>query len=282
MHPPNRIAAAPTAGALLVLAACGGVGAPAPQPVILAYQVPDSIRVSYEFGDTASFTIETGAMGDMEVSTDRSGTAAIRFGAADQGVLAYVRFPRFHASFRNPAQGSVSADESAIGGSFTVAVAPRGTVEVVDSPSLDSLLLDIAGPMSLVRPFFVQLPGGPPEDRWVDTVTTVEEVGDTRTRTRTVVTSSLVGDTMVAGRRLLHIRTRAESSLEVTGSSGGMELEQRLDGVTTGIVLWDPVAGLLVERAESGDLEGTLELPGAGVPAFPVRGHLTRTVRLRR
>lgn len=282
MQPARKVAPAYRVGALLALAACGGVGAPAPEPVILTYQVPDPGSVSYEFGDSATFTIDTGAMGAMEVTTDRSGTADVRFTPAEEGVHASVRFPRFRASFRNPAQGDVSVDESAIGGAFSVAVSPGGDVEVVDAPRLDSLLLDIAGPASLVRPFFVQLPGGLAVDRWVDTVTTVEETGETRTRTRSVITSSLVGDTMVAGRRLLHIRTRAESSMDVDGTSGGVELEQRLTGVTIGTVLWDPVAGLLVWRTESGDLEGTLEVAAAGVPPFPIQGRLSRTVSLRR
>jgi hypothetical protein len=154
---------------------------------------------------------------------------------------------------------------------------------VVDTPSLSDAVLDIAGPDGLVRPLFVQLPARSvdPGDQWVDTLTTVDESAGTRSVVRSRITSTLDGDTVVAGRRLLRIRTVAENSVEVTGVSGGVEISQRLEGTTSGVVLWDDGDHLLVERTATGTLLGTLEMPGLDVPPMPVQARLRRTVSLR-
>lgn len=264
----------------LALTGCGAMtGASAPDG--LAYGPPDPDPAAYVFTDTAVFTIET-AMGAIEVVTAQAGVAELDFRRwADGRVL--VRFPRFRGSFRNAAQGTSTVDEGEIGGPFTVRVSHTGLVEVVDTPSLGQALLDIAGPENLVRPLFAQLPGRPVEigDRWVDTVATVEEIAGTRSVARSVITSTLEGDTVVAGRRLLRILTESANTIEVTGVSGGVDVEQRLTGVTTGTVLWDETARLLVERVVTGELAGTLTLPGVEVAPMPVRATVRRTVSLR-
>lgn len=264
----------------LLLAGCGAM-AGGSVPDGLTYGPPDPDPATYLFTDTTVFAIET-AMGAMEVVTGQAGVAELDFRRwADGRVL--VRFPRFRASFRNAAQGTSTVDESDIGGPFTVRVGHTGLVEVVDTPSLSQTLLDIAGPENLVRPLFAQLPGRSVDigARWVDTVTTVEEIAGTRSVARSIITSTLAGDTVVAGRRLLRIRTESANTIEVAGVSGGVEVEQRLSGVTTGTVLWDEAARLLVERVAAGELAGTLELPGVGVAPMAVRATLRRTVSLR-
>ncbi|NIP81774.1 MAG: hypothetical protein GWM90_22165, partial [Gemmatimonadetes bacterium] len=212
------------------------------------------------------------------------GVADILFEEAGTGLRASVRFSRFRAAFRNPGQGAVAVDEDAIGGAFGVELSPRGAVEVVDTPPLDPALLDLTGPVRMVRPLFVPLPGSvqEPTATWVDTLTTAEESGETRSRSISVVTSMLAGDTVVAGSRLVRIRTRTETSRHVTGRAGGVELEQQVRAATEGEVLWDAALGMLVRRTEAGTLEGTLELPGLGVGAVPVRGRVSRAITLRR
>lgn len=267
--------------ALVLLAACGpGSGGPSPRG--LSYDRPTPNPATYTFTDTAVFTIEA-TLGSMEVITGQAGTAELDFRTWSSDGRVVVRFPRWQGIFRNPTQGSSTADESEIGGPFTLRLSAAGRLEVVDTPSLSDAVLDIAGPEGLVRPLFVQLPARSVGRgaRWVDTLTTLEESAGTRSVVRSRITSTLVGDTMVAGRRLLRIRTLAENSVTVTGVSGGVEIVQRLEGTTTGWVLWDDDAHLLVERASSGTLRGTLEMPGLNAEPMPVRTELRRTASLR-
>jgi hypothetical protein len=270
----------PAAFAAAALAGCGLVTA-SPTPGGLSYASPDPDPATYAFTDTAVFTIAS-ALGPMEVVTGQAGTAELDFRHWRADGTVVVRFPEWRGVFRNTTQGEVTAAAADIGGPFTVALTPTGDVTVVDTPSLGAVVLDIAGPEGLVRPLFVHLPARPvePGTQWVDTVTTVEERSGMRSEVRSRIISTLSGDTVVAGRRLLVIRTAAESAVHVTGRSGGVEVVQRLEGGTRGMVLWDASAHVLVERTATGTLSGTLEL-AAGMEPMPVRAELRRTVRLR-
>lgn len=271
----------PAVVAAVLLPGCV-MAAHGPTPEGLSYRVPDPDPATYTFTDTAVFTIES-ALGPMEVVTGQAGTAELDFRRWRSDGHVVVRFLRFRGSFRNATQGASTVDESDIGGPFTVRLDPAGRVVVTDTPSLSGTVLDIAGPEGLVRPLFVQLPGRAvgSNAQWVDTITTLEEVAGTRSAARSVITSTLAGDTVVAGRRLLRIRTRSVNTVEVTGVSGGVEVEQRLSGTTVGTVLWDDGDHLLVERSAAGALEGTLALPGAGVEPMAVRAEIRRRVTLR-
>lgn len=283
MLPSHSLHSAALATASFTLLAGCAVFGGMPVPDGLAYGPPDPNPATYTFSDTAEFTVQT-AMGPMTVVTSQSGTAELDFLRWDAGYQVQVRFPDFAGSFNNPAQGETRVDEAHIGGPFTVRVEHGGLVEVTDTPSLSDALLDIAGPESLMRPLFVHLPGraAGPGARWVDTVSTAEEAAGTRSVVRSIVTSTLEGDTLMAGRRLLRIATTAESTVEVTGVSGGVEIEQRLSGTTAGTVLWDDRARLLVERWETGELTGTLVMVGVPVEPMAVQATLHRRVSLRK
>jgi hypothetical protein len=267
----------------LLIAACARPGVPSPEG--LAYGIPDPNPAVYEFADTARFAIETGAMGTMEVVAGREGVAELDFRRDDDAFHVTIRFPRLRGSFDNAMQGSVRADETDLHGPVGARVSYRGRVEVVDTPSLSRNLLDVgAGPEALARPLFAHLPGRPvePGASWVDTVTTVGDDGATRSRAWSIITSTLAGDTVVAGRRLLLIHTDAATSLDVEGVSGGVEIAQHLTGRMRGHVLWDDRARLLVEREEAGELSGSLDLPGMGAGGLPVYATVVRRVSLRR
>lgn len=277
----DRIAGA----ALLALgvAACAG-GRP---PLELAgrtlgYATAPATLV-YDFADSTAFVIRAGAMGDMRVRSDQSGTAELAFQEDTAGLVGRLHVTAFDGRFENPGQGGLAADESDIRGGWTVRVDPRGRVEVVDTPWLSPAGREIIGPESFVRPFFAHLPASAPDlgVTWGDTVSITERAGGTVSRARTVVRSMVTGDTIVNDRFLAVIRTEGDTTVDVEGVSGGVEVVQRLAGVIHGIILWDPVAGVMVERSETGTLEGTLELPGMGFGGLPVEGTVRRRVLLR-
>lgn len=256
----------------------GPVGIPTP----LAYGVPEPNPATYAIGDTARFVIESGAMGTMRVLVAHSGTAELDFRPEGGGWRVAVRFASLAATFRNPGQGEANADQREIGGPIGLRLEPGGRIEVVDTPSLGPRLRRIAGSEALVRSLFVRLPARAvePGDRWVDTVTTREDSDGTHSTARSIITSTLVGDTVMAGRRALFITTTAETRVEVTGTSGGVEIDQRMSGTIRGTVVWDDVRNVLVARRETGELDGTLDLPGMAVGGLPVRGSIRRVVNL--
>lgn len=282
MRPRRTRSRLPVALAIVApaVAGCGGqIGAPSPDG--LAYDRPDPNPATYTFTDTTELSVET-AVGSMTVLTALDGTAELEFRARDHEYQVLLRFPELRGVFRNLAQDPVVVDESAVAGPFTVRVGPAGFVAVTDTPRLGGVLPDIAGPERIARSLFAHLPGGPVDEdaRWVDTVTIGEDAQGTRSVTRTVIVSTLAGDTVVAGRRLLRIRTEAESQVELAGVSGGVEVEQTLVGTLTGTVLWDRGARVLFGRTESGSLAGTLALPGVAGP-MPVEVRIRRSLTLR-
>lgn len=280
--PPSRKPLLLVALMAAALPACATMGDP-PAPPLLSHVLPTTPAVTYAFEDSSVFSIDPGAMGAMEVVGVQEGVAELEFRQDSTGALhVLVGFPRLNVQFRNPGQGAVTADQGDIAGRFTVNLGPAGMVAVTDTPALTAGLRDVTGVESLLQPLFVRLPDLPVEAgaSWTDTVTSVEHTGGLRSETWQMITSTLMGDTTVAGRTLLRIRTEATNQIEVTGTSGGVEILQRVSGDTRGEVLWDPEAGVLYSRREEGELDGTIDLPGLGASDLSVSGRVARRVVL--
>lgn len=251
-----------------------------PPPPALAYGVPALSPATFTVADTASFTIDAGAMGEMNVTAAYSGLAEMTVAAGGDGFRAVIAFPRFDGSFRTDADGTQYVDATDIAGTFIMNVGPRGPVAMEQQPELSQELLDVVGAESLVRPLFVQLPDRAvvAGDVWVDTVTSVDESAESRTEATTILITTLVGDTLVGDRPLLLLRTRAENRIEMHGVSGGTRVHQLLTGATDGTVIWDDQLELLVQRQEHGHLTGTLALPATDVNGMPITARVRRSV----
>jgi hypothetical protein len=133
------------------------------------------------------------------------------------------------------------------------------------------------------RSFFVQLPDGGvrPGDVWVDTVHTSDSEAGTVVSVDDVVTSTFVRDTVVDGRTLAVIATSAQRAVNISGSSDGVPIAQRLTGPGNGRALWDVERGLLVERSESWELSGSFDLPQMGISGLPVSAHRSGKLALK-
>jgi hypothetical protein len=108
---------------------------------------------------------------------------------------------------------------------------------------------------------------------WVDTISATDENAGTKASLNDIVTSTFVKDTVVNGRTLALITTTSQRTLNVTGTSQGVEIAQKLIGTSTGTVLWDIQQKLLVDRTEKGELAGTFDLPAMGVTGLPITAH---------
>jgi hypothetical protein len=267
----------------VILAGCQALPHAPAAPDPLAVTDPMVERALYQVTDSATFQVNPGAAGVMGVSTGIAATVQVDAWRSGDVVEARIRYLRLRGTLRAAGMDPSAVDETAIGGVFQVRVDPRGRIEVFDRPTLAPALLDVVGAESLIRPLFVQLPGrvADPGDVWVDTLMTVEETDGVRTVARTILTTTLVGDTVVEGRALVLLRTRAENRIEADGLSGGVAVRQRLEGETLGTVVWDPRLQLLVGRREAGELAGTLRL-GELERELPVSAGVRRSVELER
>jgi hypothetical protein len=265
--------------------ACGPPAAPAPftpAPDDLAYGLPTPSPLCYAVADTARFTVDSGAMGRMSVSAAYAGTVEMDLGAGADAMEARVRVHRLQGGFEAQPQAAQAVDASDIDGEFRLTLDPRGHTELVDAPTLSPGLRDVTSAEALVRPLFVQLPGRPAGtgDVWVDTIVSIEARPDARSTVRTVITTTILGDTLVEGRTLLRLHTRAENHMEMEGRSGGVLVQQLLTGTTDGTVLWDPHFRMIIQRSETGSLTGTLAMPGPGIADVPLSATVRRHVRL--
>lgn len=264
----------------LLLVGCAGPHAPAPAAAVV-YVAPEVAPV-YTSTDTVSYIIQAGDMGSVETRSGYGATMRLAFEPDSGGYRVTATLLHFAGTFSSAMAGSVTADEKAVGGPFVVQVTARGKADLVESPSLSDAFQQITGAEALVRNFFVRLPGRPVHagDTWSDTIHNRDAGPDMSTDSRSILTATAAGDTMVQGRNLLLVRTHYENTVHVSGTSGGTEIAQHLQGVTTGTFLWDVQRHLLAERTERGRMDGTLDLPGMSVAGLPVHATVYRHARL--
>jgi hypothetical protein len=265
---------------VLLLVGCAGPRTPAPAPAV-AYAAPATAPV-YAATDTVQYVIQAGDMGGVETRSGYTATMRLAFEPDSGDYRVTATLVRFAGTFSSAMAGSVTADEKAVGGPFVVRVTPLGKADLVHAPSLSDAFEQVTGAEALVRNFFVRLPGRPVRagDTWTDTIHNRDVGADMTTDSRSILTATVTGDTAVQGRTLLLVHTTYENTVHVSGASGGTEITQNLQGVTTGTFLWDVERHLLTERAERGRLDGTLDLPGMSVAALPVHASVYRHVRL--
>jgi hypothetical protein len=245
--------------------------------------MPTSGPLSYTVGDTAIVTMDI--MGNpVQINVQSRavvGIALERTGDVLAGTLTFESLAGEMSNSMGPGMSVTDADKP---GPTSLTITPRGEVSVTGKPELSSTLAQVLGSDTYVHRMFVRLPGRAvtPGTSWVDTVSISEETAGMNTTVRSIITSTLRGDTTVAGARLLVIDSKVESTQQVAGSNQGVEVRQNISGTTTAVALWDPARGALVERTEQGVLTGTMELPAMGMSGLPVNVRQSQAIRLRR
>jgi len=106
------------------------------------------------------------------------------------------------------------------------------------------------------------------------------ESGQGNVSSNAVITYTLVGDTVVDGLSLLNITYEGDAEVVGTMVQQGMEVIQSAAGDVNGMFLWDPARGIMVSGESSQDMDGTVEVPAAGMPAMPMTISGSGTVRL--
>jgi hypothetical protein len=143
---------------------------------------------------------------------------------------------------------------------------------------------ELARPHDMVYGFLPTLPGRAMDvgGSWTDTIDYVADLSGGESRSSAVVTYTVQGDTAVAGASLRKVTFQGRH--EVTENSvmaeTGAEMVREYSGELTGMFLWDLARGVMAVRESMEELEGTVEIPMAGMPAMPMRLTVTSRARL--
>jgi hypothetical protein len=271
----------------LLAAACSssGPGSPVPGGAALAYATPTSSPLSYAIADTAVVTMDI--MGNpVEVNVQNRADVALSLERAADGLSGTLTFESLAGEVNSSMGAGVSLGDADKPGPTAFTVDRRGVVKVTNGPDLSGALAQVLGSSieNLVQRMFLRLPGSvvAPGTSWVDTVSITEEVAGMSTSGRSIVTSTLRGDTTVAGARLLVIDSKIDATQQVSGNNQGVEVRQNVSGTGTAVTFWDPVRGATVEQTEQSVLTGTMELPAMGMSGLPVNVRSRQSIRLRR
>lgn len=269
----------------LTVAACsssGGTGTPAPGTVALAYTMSTNGAVTYEIFDTAQVVMDM--MGQsIQVNVQSSAVVDIDLVRSGTGLGGTLTFQAVDGSMTNSMGPSMTISDSDKPGPTGLTVDARGVVTVIEKPELTTVMRQVFGSDAYVQRLFMRVPGRavPAGTTWTDTVTINDEAAGMHTEMTNVVTSTLRGDTTVAGTRLLVIDSDITSTQRISGTQEGIEIRQTLTGTSTARTLWDPARGLVVERAEAGTSTGDMELPAMGMSGIPVNIRSVQAMRMR-
>jgi len=262
-------------------AACAGPGEMSPSGGLM-YRVPDAPNLTYVTEGSQDISIDAGAMGSMSMAATSEATLAIAFASSPGGVQVTTTFQDVSASMSQPMGGSITATESDIEGNLVFTMDGKGKGTIVSMPEVKGSAGQLVNPATFVHEFFPRLPGGAvePGATWTDTIQYDLEMDEGDVSSNSILTYTLVGDTVVDGANLLHITYEGEADVVGSGMTEGMEVIQAFSGAVTGMFLWDPARGVMVAGESSQDMDGTVEVPAAGMPPMPMTVTGTGTIQL--
>lgn len=257
---------------LLGLTACAGPGGVSPRGGLM-YQVPGTPSVVYLTGDTSNIDIDAGPMGTMSMRGTGTSTVAVTFAQAEEGIQVTASFQELNARLSQPMGGAQTATEDDLVGDLVFTMDAKGHTSVVSVPETKGMAGELANPHSMVYEFFPLLPGGvvDPGESWTDSLHYQIETETGEVESSSVMTYTLQGDTVVDGVSLLHITVEGSGDVVGSGVTEGMEVTQIFSGDVTGTILWDPARSLYVSGKFERDMDGTVEVPAAGMPPMPMK-----------
>jgi hypothetical protein len=256
---------------LFGLAACSGPAGVTPSGGLM-YTVPATSSVVYVAESTQDITMDAGPMGTMNMTANSEAELGMAFATGTDGVQVTTTFQKVSASMSNPMAGPQTASESDIDGQLVFTIDKRGRGTLVSAPKVKGAAEQLISPSSFVYEFFPRLPGGAanPGDMWTDTIQYEINMSQGDVSSKSILTYTLVGDTVVDGVTLLHVSYEGDAEAVGTGMTEGTEVIQSFAGDVVGMFLWDPARSLMVSGESSQDLDGTVEVVGVGLPTMPM------------
>jgi len=265
---------------LLATTACGpGVATPSGG---LMYQVPETPTLRYLSGDTTNIDVDAGGMGSLRMRSTSEATVRFDFARGAEGLQVTAIFEDLQARMTQPMGGAQTASEEDVEGELVFTMTGEGDASVVSMPELRGTAGTLANPHALAYEFFPRLPGDVvnPGEMWTDTISYEAELPDGSVSSSSVITYTLQGDTLVDGQNLLLVTYEGEGEVVGEAVTQGMAVTQTFGGDVEGMFLWDPVRSLMVKGESSHDMDGTVDVPAAGMPPMPMTARGASHVRL--
>ncbi len=271
----------------LVVVTSTVAGCAAPGPSGLGYGLPTQTEVTYTYADTTVVslsmlgqTMEIAMRGAAEYDVVFSPVASGTVGGV--GVTLTVR--ELSGSASVPMSAAIQVDESDVDGNLVFSLDREGNATVTSTPTVSEAASRMISGLSTAHTFFPGLPGATVSsgDQWVDTIS-YEGDGDGdlgATTELTILEYTVVGDTAVDGRSLLHITLSGTTELSNSMEMQGMQIAQSSKIDVEGYVLWDVRNGLMFEMFKTGQGRGTVSVPISPQP-IPIEVRITQRAKLR-
>lgn len=257
------------------------------------YEVPSPARATYEVVDTLNGSLNFLGQ-DVDLAAVLQSTLGLAFEPHADGTLAAGTVEDFDFSLMSPEDRPGLASEEDLHGSLSFVIGPLGHVELLSHPEIADASFPVGpdSPLSLnmgeeqespfefiARDFVPRFPDRVvvAGDAWTDTVTlSPEESGPLGTDT-TVYTYTLLGDTVVDGRSLLHIAVSAAGEQGTSEEMLGVSLSLTITTGIEGFFLWDADRGLVtaMESAQS------MRMSAAAVGLASISANVDRRIRVR-
>ena len=256
-----------------------GPGVPPPADT-LTYGLPSPPAAVYHMTDSLAVGVAMPGAGNMAVTLNSYTGLGLGFRTDPGGVRVTGTVDRFEGSVTGGMMGTETATIDDVSGSFEVVIGRSGVGELLSFPQVTGAMSQTALFPLLSFLLFPRLPDGEadPGATWVDTATASGDAGDMTTTATLVSTYTLVGDTLVDGRALVHIAVAREVTIDNEIEEVGMSATQAIAGSANGFVLWDPERGLVAYAEFEQDLEGAMTLSGVGTIDTTIAG--TTRIRL--
>ncbi len=274
-----RLRIVATVAAAAALNACGPGGPAAPPG--LAYGLPNPAAVSYSWGDTARIDVDAGGQ-SLQVGIYQSASFGTVFSRVADGLQVSMTYDDYSGRLTNPLGAPVTVDESGIRGPMIFTLDRRGVASRLTEPDVTGNAQQFVQPLTLANTFFPRLPGGPISAgyTWQDTIRFRGTTGGGQdVSSAYTLTHTIQGDTVVAGRSLLHITTAGGVEQATKGVIAGQAVQQSARGDAEGHYFWDQARNLLVESVMDFDLRGTMTVAIAPAP-LPIRVRVRNRVQL--
>ena len=263
------------------LAACAGPAAVAPVPSPpLAYRTPTPPTAEYLVGDTAQVDLQAaGQKFPLKLAASSHWRMEFR-DTADDRLTVTASLLDLAARVSNPMTADQTADESSVSGAVVFTLDARGNSTIVSLPTSSApAAAQFVSGAAIAYAVFPALPDRTvaPGDSWSDTLSFNEGTG-AGTNVRSVMTYTVVGDTLLGGASYLLVRTTGTSEQATSGEVSGTDFSQTVSGTTQGRFLWDTRLDMLHSLESQSDLSGTMMLSIVPVPMdVHIRGLLRVT-----
>jgi len=263
--------AASVSAAFLVLplmAACaGGPGGGSGGPAALAFQVPQQTTAAWVQADTAVISVDAGGQ-MIDIQALSRAVVDMSFAPAEAGVQVTATWRELEATVSNPMGPAERMDIDDVEGSLVFTLDRRGAATMVSAPTLKGNAANMMASSETVHGFFPRLPGTPPTAgmTWTDTIAFEADEAAGPIVARTIMTYTVAGDTVVAGRTLLKVDMAGDASHTQEGVTSGMSFVQDMAGTLRGYFLWDMGAGMLHSQVTFSELTGTMDVDAVPFP----------------